>query len=104
MFPNIFNYFSKFQSYFEVMLYIMIFRIRKNNSKFTILLNNMRLMAIWDWLELARDYLGHCYGDATSLAETEADVSGDPMLKKASFKSSEAKRKRYVLVLVQQCT
>lgn len=32
-------------------------RKRQENTKFTILLNNMRMMAILDWLELARDFI-----------------------------------------------
>uniref|UniRef100_A0A336MDN8 CSON015545 protein n=1 Tax=Culicoides sonorensis TaxID=179676 RepID=A0A336MDN8_CULSO len=32
-------------------------RKRNDHTKFTILLNNMRLMAILDWLEIVRDYL-----------------------------------------------
>lgn len=32
-------------------------RKRHDNTKFTILLNNMRVMAILDWLEFARDYI-----------------------------------------------
>lgn len=32
-------------------------RMRQDNTQFTILLNNMRLMMILDWLELARDFI-----------------------------------------------
>lgn len=32
-------------------------RVRKDNTQFTILLNNMRMMMILDWLELAQDFI-----------------------------------------------
>lgn len=57
-------------------------------------------MAIWDWLEIARDYLGHCHGDektpinATDKSVAKKSLSGDPMLRKTSFKSSEVKRQQ----------
>ena len=35
----------------------MCFRSKKNGSRFTVLLNNMRIMGVFDWLLALKDYI-----------------------------------------------
>lgn len=43
--------------WFVNVLWLIIDRKRQDFSKFTILLNNMRLMAILDWWEAVKDFI-----------------------------------------------
>lgn len=51
-------------------------RRRKDASKYTILLNNMRLMAILDWLESVRDFLSHSAPAPKDPAAGQRIISG----------------------------
>lgn len=59
---GILNMFVTYSSIFRT-ISVYIFRSGKTGSRFTVLLNNMRLMGVFDWLLCVKDYIGSTVED-----------------------------------------